>query len=47
MFVENGLAAYAYTGRCFDVDPDTLNRTPSDAVFPVFVAREKGAHPAG
>ncbi|MCD8349817.1 MAG: hypothetical protein LUC93_04315 [Planctomycetaceae bacterium] len=47
MFVENGRAAYAYNGRCLDVDPDTLARTPSDSVLPAFVAREKGTQSAG
>ncbi len=45
VFVENGLAAYAYDGRCFDADPDTFARSPSDTALPIFVAREKVGEP--
>ncbi len=38
--VENGLVAYRYDGVCFDVDTLSLERTPSQAIYPRFLARE-------
>lgn len=41
LFSEGGKARYEYRGVCLDVDPVTLERRPSAAVFPHFLARER------
>lgn len=41
LFLEGGKARYEYAGVCLDVDPDTLERRPSDAVYPQFLAKER------
>jgi hypothetical protein len=40
-FVQDGKARYEYDGASFDVDPDTLARTPSSAACPKFLSRER------
>lgn len=41
LFIEEGKARYEYDGVCHDVDPVTLKRRPSTAVFPKFLAKER------
>lgn len=41
LFLEQAKARYEYDGVCMDVDPKTFARTPSDAIIPKFVAKER------
>lgn len=41
LFCEDGKARYEYDGTCYDVDPADMARTPSSAVYPKFLSRER------
>lgn len=39
--MEDGRLRFEYNGACFDVDPVTLEKKPSNDVFPSFIALER------
>lgn len=40
-YVEEGSLNYEHKVECFNVDPDTMERTPSDAKYPVYTSKER------
>lgn len=40
-YCEDGKARYEYNGVCLDVNPDDGTRSPSSAVIPAFVSKER------
>ncbi|AIZ56972.1 hypothetical protein Mpt1_c11050 [Candidatus Methanoplasma termitum] len=43
IFVDNGNTVYVHDVECFDVDPETLVRTPSETKYPRFISKERRA----
>ena len=39
--IEGGRLVYECKKECFDVDPRTMERTPSDSEYPLFVSKER------
>ena len=41
LFIDRGKLIYERSQECFDVNPHTMQRMPSDSEYPVFVSKER------
>lgn len=41
LFMERGRLVYERKIECFDVDPQTMKRMPSEAEYPIFISKER------